>query len=558
MRRQKKIIFIGALTVAVAVLLLVLAVLTNKRTLEFNVADGDTVHVEYSKDSHNPGVTATYRDSFFFRRGVDVEVTTQGDVDYSKLGTYTVKCTATHKGITKEITVTLLIEDTTAPQIELVTNPEYYTKPNETYIEEGYTAIDEHDGDLTANVIREERDGVVYYTVTDSAGNTATVERQIVYKDTVAPTITLAGDQNMKVNLGGTYEEPGYTATDDCQGDITASVIIEGSVDASKEGSYELRYYVEDDYGNSYEIIRVVTVSDIEGPSILLNGDTIMYVKVGESYSEPGYSASDNLDGDVTGKVVVTSHVDTSKKGVYSVVYKVTDTSGNTTETTRKIYVYEKQMVAETVDPGDKVVYLTFDDGPGRYTERLLDILDKYGVKVTFFVTNQFPKYKDMIGEAHRRGHTIALHTYSHQYSIYSSEEAYYEDLGKIRDLVVDQTGVEPKIVRFPGGTSNTISRSYCKGIMTKLTKSLAYHGYLYCDWNVSSGDAGGTTNTSEVAANVISGIKKHDVSIVLQHDIHKYSVDAVEEIIAWGLANGYVFLPMDETTPMYQQKPNN
>ena len=164
-----------------------------------------------------------------------------------------------------------------------------------------------------------------------------------------------------------------------------------------------------------------------------------------------------------------------------------------------------------------------------------------------------------MIGEAYRRGHTIALHTYTHKYdNIYKSEEAYYNDLKLINDVVVAQTGTTPTLVRFPGGTSNTVSRKHCQGIMTTLSKSLSYHGYLYCDWNVSSGDAGGTTSTSAIVNNVISGIKKHNVSIVLQHDIYSYSVDAVEQILFWGIQNGYTFLPMSVTTPLVQFKPQN
>jgi len=93
---------------------------------------------------------------------------------------------------------------------------------------------------------------------------------------------------------------------------------------------------------------------------------------------------------------------------------------------------------------------------------------------------------------------------------------------------------------------------------MTTLTKSIGYRGYLYCDWNVSSGDAGGTTSTKKVAQNVINGIKKHNVSIVLQHDIKGYSVNAVEQILAWGLANGYTFLPMTENSPMIHHSLNN
>lgn len=245
--------------------------------------------------------------------------------------------------------------------------------------------------------------------------------------------------------------------------------------------------------------------------------------------------------------------------GRNTLTYTVADAAGNTATATRSIFVYQKQAVSNPVNPGNKVVYLTFDDGPGPYTTRLLDILDKYGVKATFFVTNQFPAYQNMIGETFRRGHTIALHTYSHKYQdIYISEDAYYNDLARINDVCVSQTGVTPTIVRFPGGTNNTVSRKYCSGIMTTLSQSLSYHGYLYCDWNVSSADAGGAKTADAVAANVISGIQKHNVSVVLQHDIKGFSVEAVDQIIFWGLEHGYTFLPLTDSSPMVHYTPQN
>ena len=164
-----------------------------------------------------------------------------------------------------------------------------------------------------------------------------------------------------------------------------------------------------------------------------------------------------------------------------------------------------------------------------------------------------------MIGETHRRGHTIALHTLTHNYAkLYASEDAYYEDLAGINNIVVAQTGVAPSIVRFPGGTNNTVSRSYCRGIMSSLANSLSYYGYLYCDWNVSSGDTASGSNASTVASNVISGIQRNNVSIVLQHDIKSYSVEAVDDILFWGIQNGYTFMKMDNTTPMVHFKPQN
>jgi peptidoglycan/xylan/chitin deacetylase (PgdA/CDA1 family) len=125
-------------------------------------------------------------------------------------------------------------------------------------------------------------------------------------------------------------------------------------------------------------------------------------------------------------------------------------------------------------------------------------------------------------------------------------------------DIITEQTGKRPKLLRFPGGSSNTISKKYCSRIMSVLTKAVSDQGYKYFDWNVSSGDAGGTTSTSEVYNNVISGIQSHDISVVLQHDIKLFSVNAVEDIIVWGLANGYTFLPLTESSPAIHHGVNN
>ena len=188
-------------------------------------------------------------------------------------------------------------------------------------------------------------------------------------------------------------------------------------------------------------------------------------------------------------------------------------------------------MSDDAVNPGDKVVYLTFDDGPGPYTEKLLDILDRYNVKATFFVTNGKPDYQNLIAQEAQRGHTVAIHSASHDYAkIYQSVDAYFADFDEMNSIITAQTGKAADLVRFPGGSSNTISKTYCYGIMSQLVCAVEERGFRYCDWNVSSGDAGGTTSTSQVVANVIAGIKDNNVSVVLQHDIKNFSVDAVME----------------------------
>ena len=529
----------------------------NKYHLELSVSE-KTITLEYGVDEM-PEITALCKGSLINRKGTPVKTTMKGDLDLNTLGSYEVIFTAKYKNLNLSEKRTVNVVDTLPPEISLVSDPDYYTNPSATYVEEGFSAIDNYDGDITSLVVREEHDGVVTYTVTDSSGNEASIERKIIYKDTIAPIITLKNGNSISLNKGNNFVDPGYTATDECDGDLTSSVTVEGTVDGNTYGTYTLTYRVSDSSGNTAEMTRTVKIADLNAPVITLKGEKSSYIKVGTAYAEPGFTASDNIDGDLTAKVQITGGVDTSKMGSNTIIYTVSDAFGNTATVTRTVYVYQKQAVANPVNPGNKVVYLTFDDGPSKYTSRLLDILDKYGVKATFFVTNQFPAYQNMIGETYRRGHTIALHTYSHQYgTIYKNETAYYNDLEAIKNIVVQQTGATPTIVRFPGGTSNTVSKKYCSGIMTSLASSISYHGFLYCDWNVSSGDAGGVKTTDGVTNNVISGIQKHNVSIVLQHDITSYSVEAVEKILFWGIQNGYTFLPMSDTTPMVQFKPQN
>lgn len=549
--------------IALAVILLcifaafIIVFQTNAYYLELNIPQ-DTITLEYGVDEM-PEITALCKGTIINKKGTPVETTVEGTVDLEKLGTYEVTYHASYKNMVLTEKRTIIVADNLAPEIVLVSDPEHFTSPVGQYEEEGYTATDNYDGDVTSLVTREEHDGMVTYTVTDSSGNTATIDRTIIYKDVIAPTITLTNGTELAINAGQDFTDPGYTATDDVDGDLTSKVTVEGSVDGHKYGIYTLTYRVEDSSQNVCEIKRTVKIGDFSAPTLTLKGEKNSYIKVDTTYSEPGFTATDNIDGNITSKVSVSGRVNTSKMGTNTLTYTVKDAAGNTSTVTRTVYVYQKQAVANTVNPGNKVVYLTFDDGPGKYTSRLLDILDKYNVKATFFVTNQFPAYQNLIGEAYRRGHTIALHTYSHSYSnIYSSEEAYYKDMALMNDICVKQTGVTPTIVRFPGGTNNSVSKKYSSGIMTTLAQTLSYHGYLYCDWNVDSRDAGGATAADAVSANVIAGIQKNSVSNVLQHDIKSYSVEAVEKIIFWGLENGYTFLPLTDSSPMPHFSPLN
>ena len=260
--------------------------------------------------------------------------------------------------------------------------------------------------------------------------------------------------------------------------------------------------------------------------------------------------------------------MDTKKPGEYKLIYKVKDSSGNATDAERTVTVKEKPKVtysgskpgivdSNTVVPGNKTIYLTFDDGPGPYTARLLDVLKKYNVKATFFVTDK-PNYNHLISRMAAEGHAVGIHTASHNYrKIYASEEAFFADQQIIQDIIIEQTGKPTYLMRFPGGSSNTVS-SFNKGIMTRLTKAVTEKGFRYFDWNADSNDAGGATTTAQVVRNMKNSISACKVANVLQHDIKKFSVDAVEEVIQWALANGYTFKACDMTSPTCHHGINN
>ena len=203
----------------------------------------------------------------------------------------------------------------------------------------------------------------------------------------------------------------------------------------------------------------------------------------------------------------------------------------------------EYKIVNGKVQNNGKVIYLTFDDGPAAYTDQLLGILDKYGIKATFFVTNCYPSYQYDIKKEYNAGHAVAVHTYTHNYgTIYRSPEAFWNDHERMQAVVEQQTGHRSTMMRFPGGTSNTVSRRYCRGVMSTISKQAGQRNMTFYDWNVDADDAGKTRTSDGVFNNITSGVRYHDQSLVLCHDVKPYTVNAMDRLIKWCLQNGYTF----------------
>ena len=472
---------IGAVTLGVLALAAWFVVFrVNRFSLELVLTGEPKLLLEYGDSFTEPGVTPILRGTLILKDGYtpeNLEIRRETDLNEGKLGKYTITYSAELLNCQASAQREIRVIDTKAPTITLTEDPEGTLEEGVIYQEAGFTASDNYDGDLTARVVRTEEPGLVIYAVTDSSGNPAVAKRKIPLRDMVLPEIQLEGGEDYVITLGTRYEEPGFTATDNVDGDVTAMVRVEGEVDWLTAG-------------------------------------------------------------------------------IYPITYTVSDSCENTTVVTRNVEVAAQEWT-DTVYPEGKVVYLTFDDGPSAYTSELLDVLDAYGAKATFFVVGSGSG--NMMRQIVKRGHSIGIHTVSHDYGqIYSSPEAYFDDLMKMQSIIYDHTGVKTTLMRFPGGSSNLVSRKSCEGIMTFLTKAVQDAGFQYFDWNVYSGDAGETKRTEKVVENVIGGIQEHRVSIVLQHDIHKYSVDAVEDILRWGKRNGYKFLALQNDSPGFHHDLNN
>ncbi|MBE5928963.1 MAG: polysaccharide deacetylase [Lachnospiraceae bacterium] len=211
---------------------------------------------------------------------------------------------------------------------------------------------------------------------------------------------------------------------------------------------------------------------------------------------------------------------------------------------------------------GKSIIYLTFDDGPtSSTTPKVLKILRKYDVKATFFTINYSEENEKYIRKEAEEGHTVAIHGYSHDYKkIYSSRKAFMKNLKKQQKKIFKSTNNKVWIFRFPGGSSNLVSRHYKKGIMKKLVKVTKKAGYIYHDWNVDSRDAGGARNEKDVYRNVVKGLKKKRGNIVLMHDFsgNYKTVNALKKIIKYGKKHGYEFRAITESTPVVHHNVQN
>lgn len=373
--------------------------------------------------------------------------------------------------------------------------------------------------------------------------------------DTKAPDFTvLEGSIDLGMKL-----DPNILVKDIVD-DSKTKVYIEEDIAFDQEKDYEITVVVEDEFGNKRKKTTILHVLPKDTQAPTLNGVRDLRVKAGANIDLlSGISAKDNQDPNPTISVN-TDQLNLNRPGKYSIIYQAVDRSGNKEVKKAIIEVVENVEIGTSEQSNEKIVYLTFDDGPSEVTPKILKVLDQYHVKATFFVTGAYPKYANYIKIAHDKGHTIGMHTYGHNYTyLYSSVAAYYEDLNKIANLCEKQLGYEPKYIRFPGGGSNMISKKYSKGIMSKLTKDVVDRGYQYYDWNADSGDASGTLSAKKIVKNATQYLDQNNI-VLLCHDGYKKesTIEALPKIIEFYQSHGYTFKAIDDSSFVPHHHINN
>ena len=373
------------------------------------------------------------------------------------------------------------------------------------------------------------------------------------------PQITLNGEKVMEVTMADGYTDPGAQASFSFH-DISSHVKVDTSdLNDQKVGTYTVTYTI-DYLDKSASKTRTVNVVDKEPPEIALTEGKKISVQPMSKFEDPGAEAYDDSDGDVTDQITAEGIVDTSNRGDYKIRYTVTDSYGNKGVATRTVTVE-----GDPVRKVKKVIYLTFDDGPSdTVTPRILKTLEKYKVPATFFVIgyNKDPKKIKLMKRALKDGCAIGIHGSSHDYGkIYKSVPAFMENITSLDQALQEDLGYKAFAIRFPGGSSNTVSREYKKGIMSKLVKKVQRKGYLYNDWNVDSTDASGNNiPVDQIVASVKRDCSKKTYNVILMHDTDAKgtTAEALPKIIKWAKKEGYKFKAMTPESPTVHHGVNN
>ncbi len=287
-------------------------------------------------------------------------------------------------------------------------------------------------------------------------------------------------------------------------------------------------------------------------PAFQLLGSIELDWPCGIPFQEPGYRV--NLPEGLDYRVEQSGELIAWKPGDYTLEYQLWAEEELLASCCRTVHLLPGTLADAPEDPPEeKIIYLTFDDGPCEYTGRVLDLLEQYEAKATFFVLTKSKYCEEYLPRMQEAGHTIGIHADRHGYdTLYLNAEYFFRDFMLAQQKLYDYTGQYARFSRFPGGSRT--ARGMLGPDYKTVLQGLSDMGVRYVDWNVQPESTEGTYTTAQ---NFREGVQKQSFSVTLQHDTRLYSVNALEQMLQWGTENGYRFLAIDENTPLVQKKLN-
>ena len=370
--------------------------------------------------------------------------------------------------------------------------------------------------------------------------------------------IRLKGKTVITLNYDEVYEEPGYSSL--------FKVKVTNNIKNNKVGKYKVTYK-----NFLFKKYRTVEIVDEVKPVITLIDDNVT-ILLNEEYKEPGYKAQDEYDGDITDKVEIISGLKNNQVGTYKITYKVTDSSKNTTKTSRVVNVvntlYKDEY--ETIDNNmtgwytsnrqdgsrpreseikkykdqnvyflghdKKVIYLTFDEGGNiTYVKEIVDILNKHNIDATFFFSrNYISNNPDLMKKIINSGHSIGNHTVNHlsmpSLATKDKFDSYYSEIKETEIAFMQATGKPmEKLFRYPMGEYSNRTMNIMKSM-----------GYKSIFWSVAYKDWDGDYNKEYSLNNMKKQL--HNGAIYLIHPKCKGNYEALEDFINYATDLGYKF----------------
>lgn len=313
--------------------------------------NGDqTLNVTCGSAFTDPGATATCDPAL----PPDYRLETDSGVNINAPGSYQITYTLFDSldAPVASISRVVNVSDATAPSLALVGAATQTIQCGTAFTDPGATATDSCAGAISSSIVRT---GTVVttspgsytltYNVSDPSGNAAApVSRTVTVEDTTAPVVTLVGASTISHPFLQPFTDPGATAADACNGNLTGSIVKTGTVNVQVAGDYTLTYEATDATGNKGSVTRTVTVQEGPPPTITLVGASPLFLECGGTFTDPGATATDVLDGDITAQIEASGNVDVNEPGIYARTYKVTNSRNQTSAiVTRAIAVQDSK-----------------------------------------------------------------------------------------------------------------------------------------------------------------------------------------------------------------------